>query len=191
MTGKDPRMRFEIAFRDHYDDVLAFALSRAGTEAARDAAAATFLVAWRRREELPEQPRAWLLGVCRRTLADERRAAERYASLIRKLAAQRERFEPQPDRGEHLEGQDAVLSALATLRPADQELLRLVAWEGLTNTEIAVVLGCSRLVVGVRLHRARQRLRAALAKLAVPAPGPGGALDTTVAAQRTINLEDR
>lgn len=184
-------MRFEIAFRDHYDDVLAYALSRAATDVARDAAAATFLVAWRRREELPEQPRAWLLGVCRRTLADERRAAERYASLIRKLAAQRERFEPQPDRGEHLEGQDGVLSALATLRPADQEVLRLVAWEGLTNTEIAVVLGCSRLAVGVRLHRARQRLRAALAKLAVPAPGLDGALDTTVAAQRAINLEER
>ncbi len=191
VTDKESRMRFEAAFRDHYDDVLAYALSRAGTEAARDAAAATFLVAWRRREELPEQPRGWLLGVCRRALADERRAAERYASLIRKLAAQRESFEPRPDPGKDLEGQDAVLSALATLRPADRELLRLVAWEGLTNTEIAVVLGCSRLVVGVRLHRARQRLRAALAALAEPGSGPGGPSETTMAMRYTINLEDR
>ena len=184
-------MRFEAAFRDHYDDVLAYALARAGTEAARDAAAATFLVAWRRREELPEQPRGWLLGVCRRTLADERRAAGRYASLIRKVAAQRESFEPQPDPGNDAEEQDAVLSALATLRPADQELLRLVAWEGLTNAEIAVVLGCSRLAVGVRVHRARQRLRAALATPAEPGPAPGGPSDTTRAMQYTINLEDR
>ncbi len=193
MTDKESRTRFEAAFRDHFDDVLAYALSRADAEAARDAAAATFLVAWRRREELPEQPRGWLLGVCRRTLADERRAAGRYASLIRKLASQRESFEPQPDRGEDLEGQDAVLSALATLRQADQELLRLVAWEGLTNTEIAVVLGCSRLAVGVRLHRARQRLRAALAPLGEPAPGPlpPGPSETPKAVQYTINLEDR
>lgn len=191
MTDKESRMRFEAAFRDHYDDVLAYALARAGTEAARDAAAATFLVAWRRREELPEQPRGWLLGVCRRTLADERRAAGRYASLIRKLATQRESFEPQPHRGNDIGEQDAVLSALATLRPADQELLRLVVWEGLTNTEIAVVLGCSRLAVGVRLHRARQRLRAALATLAEPGPGPGGPSETTRAMQYTINLEDR
>lgn len=190
MTDKDSRMRFEAAFRDHYDDVLAYALSRAGSEAARDAAAATFLVAWRRREELPEQPRAWLLGVCRRTLADERRTAERYASLIRKLAAQRESLEAEPDRAGDLEGEDEVLGALATLRSADQELLRLVAWEGLTNAEIAVVLGCSRLAVGVRLHRARQRLRAALATVAEPGLGPGGLSKTTMAVQYTIKQED-
>ncbi len=191
MTDKESRRRFEAAFRDHFDDVLAYALSRAGTEAARDAAAATFLVAWRRRQELPEQPRGWLLGVCRRTLADERRAAGRYASLIRKLASQPESFEPQPDRAEDLEGHDAVLRALATLRPSDQELLRLVAWEGLTNTEIAVVLGCSRLAVGVRVHRARQRLRAALATPGEPVPRPAGPSETKMAVQYTNNLEDR
>jgi RNA polymerase sigma-70 factor, ECF subfamily len=40
-----------------------------------------------------------------------------------------------------------------------------VAWDGLTNAEIAVVLGCPRVVVGVRLHRARQRFRGALAAI--------------------------
>lgn len=163
MTEEERRARFEDAFRDHYDTVLAYALARADAETARDAAAATFLVAWRRLGELPEQPVPWLLAVTRRTLADQRRTRDRYVSLTRKLAAQPEVFKTEPDPGEEVGGRDALLAALASLRPADQELLRLVAWEGLANAEIAVVLGCPRLVVGVRLHRARQRFRAALA----------------------------
>lgn len=163
MTEEERRARFEDAFRDHYDTVLAYAPARADAETARDAAAATFLIAWRRLGELPEQPVPWLLAVTRRTLADQRRTRDRYASLTRKLAAQPEAFKTEPDPGEEVGGRDAVLAALASLRPADQEVLRLVAWEGLANAEIAVVLGCPRLVVGVRLHRARQRFRAALA----------------------------
>jgi DNA-directed RNA polymerase specialized sigma24 family protein len=52
--------------------------------------------------------------------------------------------------------------ALATLSPADQELLRLVAWEELGNREVAQVLGISANAVAIRLHRARSRFAAAL-----------------------------
>jgi hypothetical protein len=38
----------------------------------------------------------------------------------------------------------------------------LVAWEGLTSQELAIVLGLSRAVVRLRLHRARRRFMAAL-----------------------------
>jgi DNA-directed RNA polymerase specialized sigma24 family protein len=72
---------FERLFRDHYDAVLAYALARANIELAKDAAAQTFLVAWRRREELPQSPRGWLLGVARRSLADLRRARDRQIAL--------------------------------------------------------------------------------------------------------------
>src|ERR1700687_3647261 len=60
------RARFERIFRDEYDAVLAYAVIRADVELAKDAAAQTFLVAWRRRDELPDPPRAWLFGVTRR-----------------------------------------------------------------------------------------------------------------------------
>jgi RNA polymerase sigma-70 factor, ECF subfamily len=189
VTDEERRARFENVFRDYYDTVLAYALARADAETARDAAAATFLVAWRRLSELPERPAAWLLAVTRRTLADQRRTRDRYASLARKLAAQPEAVKTEPDPGEEIDRRDAVLAALASLRPADQELLRLVAWEGLTNTEIAVVLSCPRLVVGARLHRARQRFRTALA--ACDVAGPETPTGCVAQVPYPITLEDR
>ena len=57
---------------------------------------------------------------------------------------------------------DAQLSAraaLARLSPAEREAIELLAWEGLTPAEAATVLGCSRGVVAVRVHRARRHLR--------------------------------
>jgi RNA polymerase sigma-70 factor (ECF subfamily) len=40
----------------------------------------------------------------------------------------------------------------------------LVAWEGLSVAEAAVVLGCPGGTAAVRLHRARKRLRRALSE---------------------------
>ncbi|MGH9075823.1 MAG: RNA polymerase sigma factor [Acidimicrobiales bacterium] len=54
---------------------------------------------------------------------------------------------------------DEVLAALGRLSDGDQEVLTLVAWDGLSNAEVAGVLGASRQSVALRLHRARQRLR--------------------------------
>jgi RNA polymerase sigma-70 factor, ECF subfamily len=185
----DEERRFEAAFRDHYPGVLAYALARTDPDTAKDAAAATVLVAWRRRGELPEQPLAWLLGVTRKTLADQRRAQDRRTSLARKLASQPEAAENAPDPAEEVSDRAAVVAALGTLRPADQELLRLVAWEGLTNAEIAVVLGCPRSLIGVRLHRARQRFRAALE--ARDAVSPAAREDFLIHTPGPITLEER
>jgi RNA polymerase sigma-70 factor, ECF subfamily len=186
----EERRRFEELFRDHYDAVLRYAVARADVEAAKDAAAATFLVAWRRRGELPDQPLPWLLAVTRRTLADQHRSRDRFTALTRKLAAQPDAAAAEPDPAEQVGGPAAVLAALAALRAADQELLRLVAWEGLTNAEIAVVLGCPRFVVGARLHRARQRLRGALAAAGEP-PGNRAANPRRPDPPASILLEDR
>jgi RNA polymerase sigma-70 factor (ECF subfamily) len=48
--------------------------------------------------------------------------------------------------------------ALRSLRPFDQEVLRLAAWEGLEAADAAIVLGCNVSAYRVRLHRARRRL---------------------------------
>ncbi len=47
---------------------------------------------------------------------------------------------------------------------SDREILQLVAWEGLNTEELAVVLGSSEVACRVRLHRARRRFAAALAR---------------------------
>ena len=57
----------------------------------------------------------------------------------------------------------SILQALHGLKEADQELLRLVAWEAMPHNQIAQVLGCSENAVAIRLHRARQRLAQQLA----------------------------
>lgn len=159
------RQRFEQLFRDHYDAVLAYAAARADLATAKDATAATFLVAWRRHGEEQEHPRPWLYGVARRSLADQRRSARRMLALRQKLDVQTPRVA-------YSEGavDPTLLAALETLRASDQELLRLSAWEELTPAEIAQVLGCTRRVAIVRLHRARRRLRDAL--VALEGPGP-------------------
>jgi RNA polymerase sigma-70 factor (ECF subfamily) len=54
-----------------------------------------------------------------------------------------------------------VRAALATLDPRERELIALKFHAGLSNGEIAKVLGISDANAGTRLHRAVTRLRKA------------------------------
>ncbi|HEX4364644.1 MAG TPA: sigma-70 family RNA polymerase sigma factor [Solirubrobacteraceae bacterium] len=145
--------------RAHHDAVLAYALRRATADDARDVMADTFLVAWRRFDEASrDRPRAWLYGVARRVLANRRRAVRRQTSLVHRL----ESTVAGPSAGDGL-----ILDALATLSDGDREVLLLVAWEGLSVTDAALVLGCRIATARMRLHRARRRLAA---QLSDPAP---------------------
>ena len=150
--------RFTALFNAHYGDVVTYARRRMGRDAdAEDVANETFTVAWRRFEEIrPDVPLAWLYGIARRVLANRRRADLRHRNLLARMVALR----PNDDIAvaEPESGVSAVVAALTRLSPSDQELLRLVAWEGLTNPEIAVVVGASPNAVAVRIHRARRRL---------------------------------
>jgi RNA polymerase sigma factor (sigma-70 family) len=152
------RLRFERVFDAHFRAVLAYAVRRGERAEADDVVAETFLVAWRRLDELPEDPKPWLLAVARGVLANQRRAAGRRAALDERLAREREVL------GESLED-PPVLRALGRLSESDRELLLLVAWEGLSNKEAAATLECSCTALKVRLHRARLRLRATLESL--------------------------
>ncbi|HUP53953.1 MAG TPA: sigma-70 family RNA polymerase sigma factor [Methylomirabilota bacterium] len=154
--------RFDAIFREHQRHVLAYAIRRAQTLAdAEDVAAETFIVAWRKIDSIPaDDPLPWLYAVARRVLANHRRGLgrrDRLAALLRVEDV------PTPIRaGDDLDG--PAFGALATLSPADQELLRLVAWEELGNRQIAAVLGITPNAVAIRLHRARERFASALAQ---------------------------
>jgi RNA polymerase sigma-70 factor (ECF subfamily) len=159
-----PLARFDALFSEHQRSVLAYAMRRAPTLAdAEDAAAETFTIAWRKLESIPAaDPLPWLYAVARRVLANQHRGSgrrERLAAMLRS-----ERDVPTPMRaGEDLDG--PPFEALAALSAADQEILRLVAWEELGNQQIAQVLGLSANAVAIRLHRARARFAAALASV--------------------------
>jgi RNA polymerase sigma-70 factor (ECF subfamily) len=151
--------RFEAIFAAHQRDVLAYAMRRTTTLAdAEDAASETFAVAWRRLSAIPSDPLPWLYAVARRVLANQRRGNGRRERLAALLFVE---DVPTPVRaGEDLDG--PVFEALTSLPPADQEILRLVAWEELRNQQIAEVLHITPNAVAIRLHRARARFAAAL-----------------------------
>lgn len=162
--------RFERIFREHYAAVRSYALRRAPSDTAPDVVAETFLVAWRRLDDVPADPLPWLYGVARRVLANARRSADRSVALERRLATA---AAPAglSDPGESVGDAEIVRAALARLSERDRETLMLVAWEGLSSARAAHAAGCTRAAFAVRLHRARARLAAQLASLEPPAGG--------------------
>lgn len=154
-----PLARFDALFIEHQRHVLAYALRRTGALAdAEDVTAETFTIAWRKLASIPAEPLPWLYAVARRVLANHRRGTGR---RVRLAALLRVEDVATPIRaGEDHDG--PAFAALASLSPADQEILRLVAWEELGNRQIADVLGISPNAVAIRLHRARARFAAAL-----------------------------
>jgi RNA polymerase sigma-70 factor (ECF subfamily) len=151
--------RFEQLFRAHYESVLSYARRRTQLSVADDAVAETFLIAWRRLESIPGDELPWLLGVTRRVLANQRR---RDATQDR--VALRFRAEPVANVVGDSTLDPELSHALSHLSERDQELLRLIAWEGLMPAEAARVLGWSAVGTRVRLHRARGRLQSLLAR---------------------------
>jgi RNA polymerase sigma-70 factor (ECF subfamily) len=157
------QIRYGRLYRDQGRAILAYALRRVeDQEDAADVVAETFLVAWRRLDEVPvgDGGRLWLYAVARRVIANLHRAERRRTRLGQRLAESvRIELASQPA----AEGEGAeVLRAMGGLGDDDRELLLLVCWEELSPGEAAEVLGISSLAARSRLHRARRRLRALL-----------------------------
>jgi len=147
--------RLAVLFDAHYDAVMAYARRRTRQLAdAEEVASETFIIAWRRLNDLPaDYELPWLYAIARRVLSNQRRGGGRRLRMEKRVrgitqnATQDETGVPE------------VLDALGQLAPTDQEVLRLTAWEGLAPAEIARVLGISPNAAAIRLHRARGRLR--------------------------------
>lgn len=155
--------RLRALWEDYSGRVLAYAIRRLGsTDTAEDIVSETFIIAWRKIDEIPKEPLPWLLGTARRVLAHYYRARRSQAALQSKLEVA-----ARYDRGSDSVAEDGcrhrhILEAFQSLSDTDQEALTLVDWEGLRNREAAAVLGISSVTFAVRLHRARRRLGAAL-----------------------------
>jgi RNA polymerase sigma-70 factor (ECF subfamily) len=159
VSARGERARFDALYGAHRDDVWRY-LRRRSPGDTEDLTTEVFLIAWRRRGELPDEPLPWLYGVARKVLANHRRGGARRDALAERAAAH-----AQPAAPDHADaaGLRADLArALAALSERDRELVLLVAWEGLTLAEAAAALGCRRGTAAVRLHRARRRLHTAL-----------------------------
>jgi RNA polymerase sigma-70 factor (ECF subfamily) len=150
----DREARFRRMCDAHTAAVLAYALRRTSREDAADVVAETFLVAWRRLDDVDEQSALpWLYAVARRVLLSQQRATRRQQAIAQRVGA------GLPEAAETPLGSPRVLEALAALSEAEREVLMLAAWEELSSSEAARVLGCSATAYRIRLHRARRRLR--------------------------------
>lgn len=158
----DGRTYFDRIYRRHYGDIRRFVGRRVAHSDVEDVTAEVFVVAWRRLADLPTDHRLlpWLYGVARRVLANEYRRAQRADALAERVGAQA--APPGEGHADVVADRLTVAAAFDRLRDGDREILRLVAWEELTSTEIAVVLGCRRTTAAMRINRAHRRLLKAL-----------------------------
>jgi RNA polymerase sigma factor (sigma-70 family) len=187
----DVEDRFNALYRAHQAAVLRYASRRTDPDTARDVAADTFLIAWRKRAAVPADPaevEPWLYGVARRVLANSdrsRRRAQRLSARLNLEDAGGQVPDPATLIGERLR----LAQALRLLSERDREALRLIGWEELDLAGAAIAMGCSRSTMAVRLHRARRRLEQALADLDTHPVAPPPA--DPISAQATTRQESR
>jgi RNA polymerase sigma-70 factor (ECF subfamily) len=153
-----------MLFEKHYDEVLAYCIRRIGHTEADDAAADVFAVAWRRIDAIEwATVRPWLYGIARGVLANRWRTGKRQKRLFGRVSnLAMVRGEPPEAQVVRRAQDDEVVAAVRKLKPADQEILLLAAWEELTAPEIATAIGIEVPAAEQRLHRAKQRLAKAL-----------------------------
>lgn len=155
--------RFEALYRSSRDDVYAYvATLLRDPAAAEDVAALAFERAYRRRRSFDRRrgdERAWLFGIARNAALDELRRRKRHA----RLAADPADIDATPveDGAEAALARTTVRAALDGLAARERELVALKFHAGLSNAEIAKVIGVSESNAGTLLHRTMTKLRKA------------------------------
>jgi RNA polymerase sigma-70 factor (ECF subfamily) len=155
--------RFEALYRSSRDDVYAYVATLLRDRvAAEDVTALAFERAYRRRRTFDRrrgEERAWLFGIARNAALDELRHRRRLAALV---TDPEDVQDAGPDDGADVAlRRTAVRTALAALPARDRELIALKFHAGLSNAEIARVLGVSESNAGTLLHRTIEKLRKA------------------------------
>jgi RNA polymerase sigma-70 factor (ECF subfamily) len=155
--------RFESLYRSSRDDVYAYVCTLLrDPAAAEDVTALAFERAYRRRRTFDRrrgEERAWLFGIARNAALDELRRRRRVATLVVDPAEV-----PEPEDSEGAEvtlRRTAVQAAMAGLAAREREIVALKFHAGLSNAELARVLGVSESNAGTLLYRTMEKLRKA------------------------------
>ena len=157
--------RFESLYRTSRDDVYAYAMTLLrDPAAAEDVTALAFERAYRRRRTFDRrrgEERAWLFGIARNAALDELRRRRRVAALVGDPAD--EASVADIEEAEVALRRTAVQAALAKLPAREREIVALKFHSGLSNAELARVLGVSESNAGTLLYRTMEKLRKACA----------------------------
>jgi RNA polymerase sigma-70 factor, ECF subfamily len=152
--------RFEALYRSSRDDVYAYVFTLLRDQsAAEDVTALAFERAYRRRRTFDRrrgEERAWLFGIARNAALDELRRRRRMTGLIVEPAD-----EPVSEDEDVALRRTVVRDALAAMSARDRELIALKFHGGLSNADLARVLGISESNAGTLLYRTMAKLRKA------------------------------
>jgi RNA polymerase sigma-70 factor (ECF subfamily) len=176
--GVDPDL-FEAFYREHVEALQGFVARRVGDrERAADLTAEIFLAAIdsaHRYRPRRGTPKAWLYGIARTLVANDRRRRGRERAgeeWLRGSALLDTEDGARIDARIDAAAQSRHLyAAMDSLPEAERAVLELVAIDELTVAEAAAAAGVRPVTARVRLHRARRKLRANLEAAAVP-PNP-------------------
>jgi RNA polymerase sigma factor (sigma-70 family) len=150
---------FEDLYRRTFPRVYAYVASLLRDRAAaEEVTAQAFERAYRRRSSYRPgrgPVEAWLFGIARNAALDELRRRGRRAALEAEVAA------PAADETDGVLRRATVRAALTSLEPRERDLVALKFAGGLSNAEIARVLGTSESNAGTKLHRTIEKLRRA------------------------------
>ena len=161
--------RFAVLFDRHAPHIHRYLARRAGRQVADDLVAETFLTAFAKRDRYDlgySDARPWLYGIATNLVGQHHRDEARQYRIMQRAVA-----EPEvPDHADRVaagvtaQATRALLeAALAALPAGDRDVLLLIAWEQLTYQEVSRALAIPAGTVRSRLHRARTKVRQALA----------------------------
>ena len=161
--------RFAVLFDQHAPLIYRYLARRAGRQVADDLVAETFLAAFAKRDRYDlsrPDARPWLYGIATNLVGQHHRDEVRQYRIRQATPA-----EPEvPGHAERVAAdvtaqamRTLLAGALAALSPGDRDVLLLIAWEQLTYQEVSRALDIPVGTVQSRLHRARTKVRQALA----------------------------
>src|ERR1019366_4096716 len=161
VSNEETRTEYARLVSEHSKALLRYSLRRLNdATSCEDVVAETFLIAWRRWDDLPtpDKELSWLYGIAFRVLSNHRRSRDRRDRLHARLS-----FERDPTEGDVIDvDTEPILRAIDELRIGERELLEFGYWESLSYREIAVILGVSENAVGIRINRAKRNLKTVL-----------------------------
>lgn len=170
-------------FRRHSRAVTAYAVRRCdNSDDVADLVSDTFMIALQASNRyIPETDTAlpWLYGIARRVLARQRRRKAGFARLLVKSTHSELRFQGFEEEAiaaaiDATRKAPALAQALDRLSKGERDVLELVAFEGLSPSEAAVVLELTPNAARLKLSRARRHMRGMLGPdLGGPITEPG------------------
>ena len=172
MVESDSSTRLHHSIESNVARLLAYFYRRVqAPEDAGDLLNETLLILWRKKTALPgddTEARMWMYGVARRVLSTHRRTEQRRSALHTRLRIElADSVDPTHHPGTEWH---TVHSALESLDTLDQEIIRLVYWDGLSLAEASRLLELPEGTVRSRHHRARTCLKQHLSTAKVRDP---------------------